>query len=400
MKAPTAILSLLAALAASPVIAQTTVNSDPVGFASLTLAGNSDSYVYLPFKRTPEFVGSAVSLAANNTYDLGESFTDTNSSGARDAGEPFTDSNNVVNVKGANFAANQFAYAQGAQPKFYMFVKTGTRTGVFYTIVSNGTSSVVVDLNGDSLAGAIDSTTGLQVIPYDTLGTIFPNGQGVNPSSTHSIGNRQTEVLFPDISTAGKDLAFPVSYYYFSGTSGAGMGWRKAGASGVLANDTVLSPEAIFVVRHNVAVDTTLTFVGTVQMATLTTPLVTLSPGIDQDNSVALPFATPMTLSQLKLFESGAFVGSDSHSIGQRKDQLLVWDNSVTGKNKAADVSYYYFTGNTGVGPGWRKAGASGVLANDDVVVSSTKGFVIRKKGTANPVIVNWTVKPHYVPSP
>ena len=376
------------------------VETDPIGFVTVNLAGNSDSYVYIPFKRSPEFVGVASALSANGTYDAGEPFTDGNSNGSWDNGEAFTDTNNVIALGGTPaLTVNQFVYVAVTQPKrYYVFLKTGTRTGMYYTVVSNAAASLTADTAGDDLSTAIDSTTTLEVIPYDTLGSIFPGGAGVNPSSSHAGASRQSEILIPDHTTAGKNLAFGESYYYYSGVAGVGPGWRKAGFAAVLANDAILLPDNLFAVRHNVALATTLTFTGTVQMAQLTTPINTIAGSTDQDNAVALPFATELTLGQLKLYESGAFVGSSSHAGASRQDEVLVWDNSVSGKNKAADASYYYFTGATGVGPGWRKAGFAGTIADNDIVIGPNKGIVIRKKSTGSAMTLLWTVKPPYVP--
>ena len=377
------------------------VETDPAGFVTVELAGNSDSYVYIPFKRTPAFVGVATSLGSNGVYDPGEPFTDNNpANGVYDAGEAFTDTDNVISLAGTpGFTTNQFVYASGTQPnRYYVFLKAGTRAGMYYSVVSNAAASLIVDAAGDDLSAAINSNTTLEVIPYDTLGSIFPAGAGVHPSSSHSIAVRQTEVLIPNNASAGIDLASPVSYYYFSGTTGAGSGWRKAGVSAVIANDEVLMPDTFFVVRHNISTNTSLTFTGTVQMSQLATPLGTIANSVDQDNAVALPFATELTLSQLKLFESGAFAGSSSHSITLRQDQVLVWDNSVVGKNKASSTSYYYFTGTSGLGPGWRKSGVTGTIANDDPVVGPTKGIIIRKKSSGAPLTTLWSMKPPYVP--
>ena len=376
------------------------VETDPAGFVTVNLAGNSDSYEYIPFKRSPEFAGLASALSANGTYDAGEPFTDANSNGVRDNGETFTDTNNVIALGGTpSLTVNQFVYVAVSQPKtYYVFLKTGTRAGMYYTVVSNAAASLTVDTAGDDLSTAINSTTTLEVVPYDTFGSIFPGGAGVNPSSSHSISVRQTEVLIPNHSSAGTDLASSVSYYYYSGVSGAGPGWRKAGVSAVVANDDVLMPDTFFVVRHNIATGTTLTFTGTVQMSQLATPIGTIANSLDQDNAVALPLATELTLAQLKLFESGAFAGSSSHSIAVRQDQVLVWDNSDIGKDKAAGTSYYYYTGASGLGPGWRKSGVTGVIANNDVVTGPTKGIVIRKKSNGAPATVLWSVKPPYVP--
>ncbi|MGV3658876.1 MAG: TIGR02597 family protein [Prosthecobacter sp.] len=391
--------SALVCLLALPVLGQA-VETDPAGFVTVSLAGNSDSYVYIPFKRSPAFVGMATTLTANGTYDLGEPFTDTSGDGVWQNGEVFTDTSNVINLAGTpGLTGNQFVYASGSQPnRYYAFLKSGTRAGMYYSVVSNGTAAVVVDTAGDDLSAAITGTTTLEVIPYDTLATIFPAGASVHASASHSIAVRNTEILIPNLSSSGTDLASAVSYYYFSGVSGPGAGWRKAGFTAVLANDDVLLPDTFFIVRHNIATDTSLTFTGTVQMNQLATPLGTIAASTDQDNAAALPFATELTLAQLKLFESGAFAGSSSHSIALRQDQVLVWDNSVVGKNKSAATSYYYFTGASGVGPGWRESGITGTLANNAVVIGPNKGIIIRKKSGGTPSTALWTVKPPYVP--
>lgn len=348
------------------------VESDPAGFTTLTLLGNTDSYIYIPFKRNPAFVGMASSLAGGNVISI--------------AGTP-------------GFTANQFVYAAGTQPnRYYVFLKSGTRAGVYYTITSNDTTSITVDTAGDDLTSAITSTTSLEIIPYDTLGTIFPSGVGVHPSSSHSIAVRQSEILLPNNTSAGTNLASSISYYYYSGTAGVGPGWRKAGVTGTIANDDILVPDTFFVVRHNIGTNTSLTFTGTVQMSQLATPVGTINTSTDQDNAVALPFATELTLAQLKLFESGTFAGSSSHSIATRQDQVLVWDNTVSGKNKAADVSYYYYTGTAGAGAGWRRSGITGTVANNDVVIGPNKGIIIRKKSGGAPATALWSVKPPYVP--
>lgn len=46
-----------------------------------------------------------------------------------------------------------------------------------YSVVANAADSLTVDTAGDHLSTAIDSTTALDVILYDTLGPIFPAGE-------------------------------------------------------------------------------------------------------------------------------------------------------------------------------------------------------------------------------
>lgn len=377
------------------------VSTDPLGVFTFEASGNSDSYVYLPLRRVPEFVGAVSALSKNANYDLGEPFTDSNGNKVRDAGEVFEDTDNVITLSGnPSLTANQYVYAAGSQSKhYYLLVTSGPRAGMYYTVLANGVASFTVDAAGDNLPGSLSAGSSVEIVPFHTLNSIFPGGVGVHPCSTHSIANRQSEILIPDNATAGKDLAAVVSYYYFSGTTGAGPGWRRAGAASVLANDDVLLPDTFFVIRHNISSATTVKMLGGVQMATLSTPL-NISAGVDQDNSVALPFATEVTLAQLNLVASGAFAGSSTHSISTRQDQLLVWDNSIPGRNKAADSSYYYYTGTSGAGPGWRKSGVASVVADSDVVISNTKCIVIRKKAGSAASTVLWSVRPSYAPAP
>jgi uncharacterized protein (TIGR02597 family) len=364
-----AILSSI--ISAAPALSQT-ATTDPVGFITVNAAGNSDSYTFIPFKRTPEYAGAV--LTPNGV------------------------AGSVITIAGTpNFTANQFVYVAGTQPKkYYVLLTSGPKVGMFYTITANGTNTLTLDPAGDDISGVSGAT--LNVIPYDTLGSIFPGGQGVNGSSTHSVGARQTEILIPDNSTPGIDLASAKSYYYYTGTAGVGPGWRLAGAIGALANDEILYPDTPFIVRHNVATGTSVTFMGTVHMGTLTTPVGTISAGVDQDVPVSLPIAANLTLAQTKLFESGAFAGSANHSVGSRQDQLLIWDNTIAGKDKAADRSYYYYTGTAGNGPGWRLAGDIGTVRNNEVVFTSATGIAIRKKATGTSAGAIWSVKPPYVP--
>ena len=137
---------------------------------------------------------------------------------------------------------------------------------------------------------------------------------------------------------------------------------------------------------------------GTVHMAALATPVGTIADNTNQDNAITLPIASNLTLTQTNLFESGAFVGSSSHSAATRKDELLIWDNSILGKDKASDRSYYYFTGATGNGPGWRLAGDTSTVRNTEVVFTPTTSLALRKKTTGTASTVVWSVTPPYVP--
>src|SRR5438309_11025769 len=52
---------------AAGVFGQSPVMTDPVGFTTTSLLGNSDSYVSIPFTRPPEFVAGISSAATSGT---------------------------------------------------------------------------------------------------------------------------------------------------------------------------------------------------------------------------------------------------------------------------------------------------------------------------------------------
>jgi uncharacterized protein (TIGR02597 family) len=70
------------------------------------------------------------------------------------------------------------------------------KAGYSYTIIANDTTSLTLNLKGDTLAG-LGNDDQFDIIPYWTLGTVFPNGQGINASPTP--GDRMTEVFIHDL---------------------------------------------------------------------------------------------------------------------------------------------------------------------------------------------------------
>lgn len=351
----------------APAAFAVTATTDPVGFVKVSFQGSADSFSSIPFKRTPEYAGSIASVAGNTLTITGT----------------------------PNFG--NLVYTSPSQPKhYYILVTSGAKVGISYSIDTNSTNTLTIDPAGDTITSLASST--FQVIPYDSLASLFPTGSGVVASPSHGLGARQTEILIPDNATAGTDLPAFKSYYYYSGAAGVGPGWRLSGVTGVLANDDVVFPDSHFVVRQNTASTSEVTYMGTVHMGPLATPVGTVAANTDQDNSIAFPIPANLTLAQLTLYPS-AFTGSSSHGLGSRQDEVLVWDNTVNpGLDKPADRSYYYYTGAAGVGPGWRLSGVSGALANDTIVLTSTTSVKLRKKGSASPSTVIWTVTPPYAP--
>jgi uncharacterized protein (TIGR02597 family) len=363
-KLPISLLGLLALATASQ--AQTTVSSDPVGFNSITALGNSDTRFSVPLHRTQAYQGAVASVSGN-----------------------------VITLSGTpGFTASQFVYASGTQTDtFYVEFATGAKSGLSYTVASNDASSVTLNLNGDTLSSVAAGDT-LRIIPYWTLNTLFPSQAGISTTSAINGTGSLTQILMPDLTNPGVDLTSPATYYYYSGTSFGGPGWRKlAGGFTNIKNDDVIPPDVAVVVRQNgVATSSLLTATGAVPTNGRKYVIGTLASNTPQDNAIAIDVPVTLSLTQSNLFESGAFAGTTAIN-GTSGDQLLVFDDTVAGFDKNPTATYYYYTGTSFGGAGWRKlAGGFTNIKNTDTPFQPGSGFIIRKQATSNATAAVWSL--------
>src|SRR5262249_22074957 len=146
-------------------------------YCRLTLAGNSDTLVSIPFIRPPTELGAVQNVAGN-----------------------------VVQLRGSpGWLANQWVYSFPARTNtYYLLVRSGALEGESFTIIGNSSDSLTLDLEGGSLAQlAVGDASA--IIPYWTIGTLFPSGQGVHESPNPAI--RVTEILSPNIQGTGVNLS-------------------------------------------------------------------------------------------------------------------------------------------------------------------------------------------------
>ena len=333
--------------------AQTTATTDPVGFTTTSCLASSDTIIGLPVTRTAEYSGSIVSIAGN-----------------------------VITMSGSpGWTANQFVYAAGTQAKTYYVLlgantsPTNPKEGSFYTITANSTNTLTVNLNGDDLS-SVPANTQLTIIPYWTLGTVFPAADSsVSFITTTQVFSRQTEILLPDTSSVGFNLPPPFTYFFYNGA------WRLVGTDlAISRNDDVMSPGDYFTVR-NKATATALTSLGGVLMKKITNPLAT-SASSKQDNFVSLLRPVDVKLTDLGLITSGAFTATTQ--LFNRKDELFTFDNSQTGINKGVAATYFYYSG------AWRKVGQdiTSDFGTDTIPLGS--GFIIRKAVAAGGPTAFW----------
>src|SRR5262249_5240351 len=127
------------------------------------------------------------------------------------------------------WSLNQWAYAPGIQTNtYYLLARSGAAAGDYFTILANTPDSLSLHLSGGTINGLAVGDT-VAIIPYWTLGTIFPGGQGINESS--SPGVRPSEILFPNLSATGINLSAVATYYFWAGA------WRQVGQGTAARND-------------------------------------------------------------------------------------------------------------------------------------------------------------------
>jgi uncharacterized protein (TIGR02597 family) len=332
-----------------------TATSEPVGTQSLSLPANSDTYVSLPLHRPAAYVGQVVSVSGN-----------------------------VITVAGTpGWSASQFVYTSGSQSNtYYAFIRSGTKEGNYYTVTANTGNALTLDLAGDTLTGLTAGDT-LSVIPYWTLGTLFPAGDAdVSFTASPSVASIRTSILVADLQTNGINLAASRIYFFYNSA------WRQGGQSLTLSkNDDILIPDTHFIVRNG-ATGGTLTHAGAVVTKKTVLPLLTQAAA-KQDNAVALVRPIPVRLNDAGLISSNAFTPSTSPAL--RKDELLVFDNTIVGKNKAATAVYYYYNN------AWRRVGQPATADyGADIVFGPDTGVLIRKAASGTGQAVTWSHSPSY----
>ena len=342
-------LSLLLATA-TQMQAQDVV-SGIFGYQNLTLLGNSDTIVALPFARWSASTVTVSSFASS-----------------------------VITVQGTpGWTASQFVYASGTQSNtYYVRIESGALEGKYFDITNNTTTTLALNLKGGSLTG-LAANDQISVVPYWTLGSVFANGNGIH-LSTSTIA-RKTEVIIPDLTGLGINLSSSATYYYY--TNAGTVVWRKT-VDANTHDDDVFQPNTYLVIRHKIATNTTFTSFGDVVLTKVNIPLLVNTTN-KQDNFVGLPRPINVSLNDAGLITSGAFASSSSTI--SRRDELLVFDNAETNFNKASLATYYYLSSQ------WRRVGDTTDYAASNIFVSGA-GYILRKASTN--VIPNWTNAPTY----
>ena len=332
------------ALAAMSVNAQTSVNSEVVGYVKQTFAAGSDTIFAPQLLRPVEFSGAVSSLSVSG-------------------------GNATLVCPSAAFTSNSFQYVATTQPKtYYAMVTSGNLTGTGFVVVSNGTGSITIALDGLTAASA--DVTGIEVRALWTLNTLFPSSDAnvtFTPSTGTTTATRRTQLVMPNFNGNGINRAASAVYFYSSAVSD----WVATTATGVKAGDTVLLPSQYIIHRNTggtpVALNATLvgslfSKPGAVYLATLTTSA--------NDNPIALVRPTDYKLSELGLDDTN-FMQSTGTTTATRRDQILVYSTTGSGINRSP-TAVYFKNGNT-----FRATTASTTAV--DAVIPAGSAVIVRK---------------------
>jgi len=330
--------------------------TEPVGFNKVTCKGGSDTIVAVPFHRNPAFTGK---IGAPPSVDEG-----------------------IATITPAGIATLP-ADAFAAQPHYLRF-RDGGMDGAWFEVTGNTSASITIEVGLASLGG-LSTDEMFDVIPHWTIETLLPKASQttLHPSAGKLPPGRASSLMLADLTREGIRLA-PDRIFFVNS-----QGWFEAARGFPAAGEVLVKPGQVLVVRHKPgAADTVFRTTNRVHRYDHPT-LLKSGPDGPQDHAVGLMRPVPVKLSDLDL-DGTAFVSSASNAPGDRKDELLVYDNLTAALNKAPSKTYFR------VGSQWRQdAGGSFPVANDALIPPST-AIVIRKAATTTERTLLWVNSPRY----
>lgn len=325
--------------------AQTTVATDPVGFVSTTVPANSDAVLAVPLNRAAEFKGTIQSISGS-----------------------------VITVAGSpGWTTNQFVQSLPSQTKTYAVqIATGAKEGMIGKVTANASGAITVQLDsGDDLTGI-----GTVDVPVD------PDGAG--PLGTQADQIDVMPYWTPASLITGVTIPQGTQILVFS--SGTGINLSSSGSFGYDAGnwydeDTFdvgdhnpLRFGSAFVLR-NAGSALAISIAGSVPMNKHRLRL-SIPGSTDQDLMIGFTSPVPQAIGTVAL----GFT---------EDDQLLVFNNAASGRNKSASQVLYYTSAD-----GWVDDSFNPV--DTTFFLQPGQGYVFRKKASA-PTTLVWSALQTYL---
>ncbi|MCB1079892.1 MAG: TIGR02597 family protein, partial [Verrucomicrobiae bacterium] len=316
-------------------------STPPVGIYKFNCLGGSDTVVSIPFHRAPIWQG---------TLD----------------GPPVPVENQVSRLNLHGDGPFDGGLPDDGRRYYAYFLPGSQREGTIASIVSSVGPSIEVNMGAGALAGATIGDR-LAVIPAWTIADLFPpeTQTSIHSSSGNLLTQRKSELLLFDSSGEGINLSAPRKLFLRSDGN-----WIDSGTFEE-AGGIVVLPGAPFIVRHPVGCeDTEFVAKESVFVGRVAIPIRTGRDG-GQDNAVALPRPIDLLLGELS-FGVGVFQESPTTDPGDRKDTLLVFDNTEARINKKPSGVFFRFSGK------WYRD-EPGFPEASDFVISGGAGMIVRK---------------------
>jgi len=330
--------------------------SETVGYNKIICPGGSDTSIGIPFIREPVFRGKIQgNPGVTNSLVL-----------VTPAGSPVLPPSGFV-----------------SSPHYFR-VLSGNLAGSRFDIRANTGQAITIDI-GDEDASGLSANDTFDIVPHWTLSSLFPPAtqEALHLSTGLLPSSRESRILLADVTSDGVQLA-PDRVYFVTD-----QGWFQATAGFPAADDVVVEPGHVLIVRHKVGADDTIFYATSqVHQHAHRAQIRSRFDG-PQDNPISLMRPVPVNLSELGL-GSDVFVDSTSTDSADRGDELLVYDNITAALNKALGITYFRVAGE------WRlDDGASYPVADDDLIPPSN-ALLLRKDATSTGETVIWINTPRY----
>ncbi|WP_166442671.1 TIGR02597 family protein [Phragmitibacter flavus] len=313
------------------------VATDPVGFVKLTVPGQSDAVLAVPFYRASVHKGMIQSINGSE----------------------------IVLSGSTGWAVNQLVFSAGVQNNSYaVLISSGVKEGMIAKITANSTNSITVQPKvGDDLsqiltiaANGPQSGDLVDIVPFWTPTSLITG-----------VPNVGTQILIKPTDSPGINLSSQTTLVY-NGTS-----WIQSASN---ANHYPLEFGQSFVLRNNATSPLVLAMSGGVPMNKFRTLIRTFTAANRQDVWFGYSSPIPEAVGNLGLgFSPG--------------DQLVVYDNATVGKNKSASQTLVYN------GTAWLLGGSN---VNTTFFLQPGNGYVFRKNNAAlTNQIITWESLPSYL---
>jgi uncharacterized protein (TIGR02597 family) len=275
----------------------------------------------------------------------------------------------------------------------YVRVTGGSAKGLWATISSVAGTTVVLQGGNNVFADLAVGDT-VVIFPHNTLADALPATKlgsaflrsDLNPATGNIIFATQV-ILWTD--TPGLDQAPTEKFVYLDLPQyGLAAGWYTTSLAP--AGGTVIAPDAAMVIRNPSDKALYFTAGGLVDLNDHGKKLTQYTTTVDDVyTSTARPVARK--LKDLGLGGTAAFVNSTLDGSGNLVfgDQLIVFDNTAAGVNKAPTLKYIYLDLPAyGLAAGWY---TTSFAPAGDVMVKPSTGMVIRKASANQQTTNTWT---------